>query len=549
VVVISGLVVVVVTLLAYRSPTPAKGPANPSTSSLTLALPGPFNGCSVLSPQATSTTSAVLDLIRPSAFLTGPSNVLYGEGGAIVSAELISLHPETVVYSVAPKMTWTNGRAFRVDDLISWWHSARQIHSVNGDGYRAISSMVVNKAATAVTATFSTMFGDWNLLFRDVEEAGTTRSCAVSQLTLQPSLGPYRVQSATSSRIVLLSNSEWTINYNRFRKVIITSATQIPSNAPKFFVKYASVATRSLVSNLVAHPHYLGEFGNSSDIEELTFSPHGALTTSRPVRTALSWLLDRRTILDSLFGTFTFRPSIPTSALFSQGQADYPLPGTIVVPTAANSRLVDPSQDCRVCAQEILRHAGYTHSSHGWRDVSGAKLSVIIAQGPTALDHLTAQLVTRQWTALGVRVSVTSAASDALAASMASSGAADVAIFDRPTSTTAWISARSWGRTPYIDSYPSGVRSIAMNKLFTLAQGTFNPATAALTWLKIDHQILSNFWVRPLYTVPSLTEWSEPVANVVRSLSLSGLVDQVTNWGVAVPLTTTTVKPSTSPVG
>jgi hypothetical protein len=132
---------------------------------------------------------------------------------------------------------------------------------------------------------------------------------------------------------------------------------------------------------------------------------------------------------------------------------------------------------------------------------------------------------------------------------MASSGAADVAIFDRPTSTTAWISARSWGQTPYIDSYPSGVRSIATNKLFTLAQGTFNPATAALTWLKIDHQILTNFWVRPLYTVPSLTEWSEPVANVVRSLSLSGLVDQVTNWGVAVPTTTTTIKPSTSPVG
>jgi len=549
VVIISGLVVVVATLLAYRSPARARGPDNPATSTLTLALPGPFNGCSVLSPQATSTTSAVLDLIRPSAFLTGPSNVPYGEGGAIVSAELISLHPETVVYSVAPKMTWSNGLAFRVDDLISWWHSARRIQSVNGDGYRAISSMVVNKTATAVTATFSTKFADWNLLFRDVEEARTTRSCAVSQLTLQPSLGPYRVQSATPSRIVLLSNSEWTINYNRFHKVIITSTTQIPNCGPKFFVKYAPVATRSLVTNLVAHPRYLGEFGDSSDIEELTFSPHGALTTSRPIRTALSWLLDRRTILDSLFGTFIFRPSIPTSALFSQGQTDYPLPGTKIVPTFANSTLVDPSQDCRVCAQEILRHAGYTLSSRGWRDVSGAKLSLRIAQGPTALDRLTAQLITRQWTALGVRVRVTSSVSDALAASMASSGTADVAIFDRPTSTTAWTSARSWGQTPYVDSYPSGVRSVTTNKLFTLAQGTFNPATAALTWLKIDHQILTNFWVRPLYTVPSLTEWSEPVANVVPSLSLSGLVDQVTNWGVAIATTTTTVKPSTSPVG
>ena len=174
VVVISGIIVVAATLLAYRRPAPAAGPANPATSTLTLALPGPFNGCSVLSPLANATTSAILDLIRPSAFLTGPTNVLTGEGGAIVSAELISLHPETVVYSVDPKMHWSNGRPFSVRDLITWWRSARLLDSVNGDGYRAISSMMVAKNHTSVTATFSTDFADWNLLFRDVEQSGTT---------------------------------------------------------------------------------------------------------------------------------------------------------------------------------------------------------------------------------------------------------------------------------------------------------------------------------------------------------------------------------------
>jgi hypothetical protein len=82
-----------------------------------------------------------------------------------------------------------------------------------------------------------------------------------------------------------------------------------------------------------------------------------------------------------------------------------------------------------------------------------------------------------------------------------------------------------------------------------LAQGTFNPATAALTWLKIDHRILTNFWVRPLYTVPSLIEYSGHMANVAPSLSLSGLVDQVSNWGIALPSSTTTVKSITSAVG
>lgn len=549
IIVLTGVLIAGVTLLAYRSPAPPKGPANPATSTLNVALPGPFNGCSVLSPAATATTSAILDLIRPSAFLTGPTNVLYGEGGAIVSAELISLHPETVVYSVAKDMTWSNGQPFRVSDLIDWWHSARSVLSINGDGYRDISSMVVNKTGTSVTATFSTDFADWNLLFRDVEAAGTTRSCRINQLRSQPSLGPYRVQSASTSRIVLISNPEWTIDYNRFHRVILTSSTTLPTSGSKYFVKYAAVASPALVSDLVAHPRYLGEFSDSSNIEELTYSPVSALTRRVAVRTALSWLLKRKNILTTLFGGLTFSPSVPTSALFSQGQTDYPLPKTTVVPTADNATLVDPSQDCRACAQTILHHLGYSYDAAGWHSATGAPLRLTLAQGPTTLDHATARLVAQQWTSQGVRVTMRTAASDDQAAFLASTGAVDAAVFDRPTSTTAWVSARSWGQTPYIDSYPSGVRSSAVNELFALAQGTFNPATAALTWLEIDHTILTNFWVRPLYTVPSFITWSNPMANVVSALSLSGFIDQLTNWGIATPSTTTTVGASTSPIG
>lgn len=549
VIVLTGVLIVGITLLAYRSPAAPKGPANPATSTLNVALPGPFNGCSYLSPSATATTSAILDLIRPSAFLTGPANVLYGEGGAIVSAELISLHPETVVYSVAKKMTWSDGKPFRVSDLITWWRSARNVLSINGDGYRAISSMVVNATGTAVTATFSTDFADWNLLFRDVEATGTTRSCQISQLRTQPSLGPYRVQSATTSRIVLISNPEWTIDYNRFHRVIITSSPNLPTSGSRYFVKYAAVATPTLVSDLVAHPRYLGELSDSSDVVELTFSPVPSLTRQAPMRTALSWLLERKNILTSLFGGLTFSPSVPTSALFSQGQTDYPLPKTTVIPTAANANLVDPSQDCRTCATTILHHLGYVRDTTHWRSATGAPLRVTLAQGPSTLDHVTAHLVALQWSSQGVDVGIRSAASDDQAAFLASTGAVDAAVFDRPTSTTAWVSARSWGRTPYIDSYPSGVRSNEVNKLFALAQGTFNPATAALTWLEIDHDILTNFWVRPLYTVPSFVSWSSPVANVVSALSLSGFVDQLTNWGIVTPSTATTVGASTSPIG
>lgn len=553
VLVITGIVVVVATLLAYRRPATSAGLANPATSTLTMALPGPFNGCSVLSPQATATSSAVLDLIRPSAFQTGPTDVLAGEGGAIVGAELISLHPETVTYSVDPTMQWSNGRHFSVGDLIAWWRDARRLPSVYGDGYRAISSMVIgpsapSKTPTSVTATFSREFADWNLLFRDVEQSGVTRSCAISELATQPSLGPYVVESATPRRIVLLANPQWTINFNRFHRVIISSSSTLPASGAPYFVKYDPVATSSLVENLVAHPRYQGQFGNSSDIVEMTFSPHRSLTATRTMRVALSWLLDRRVLLDHLFGSFTFTPSVPTSALLAQGQVDYPLADPTMKPAAHDFTKVDPSLDCAACATSLLKNLGYVRDNARWRDATGAALRVSLIEGPSALDKRSAALVAQQWSHQGISVTISRAPSDEVAALMAATGAVEVAIFDRPTSTTPWVSARSWDGTPYIDSYDSGVRTVATDRLFALAQSTFNPATANLAWLEVDHLILTNFWVRPLYTVPSLTEWSGPVANVVPALSLSGLVDQVSNWGIT-QASTTTVKPAASPVG
>jgi len=546
VVVVTGLLVVTATLLAYRRPAPAAGPANPATSTLTLALPGPFNGCDALSPRATATTTAVLDLIRPSAFVTGPTNVLSGEGGAIVSAELISLHPETVVYTVAPSMRWSNGRLFSVNDLVAWWKSARHLASVSGDGYRAIVSMVANRTRTAVTAVFATNFADWDLLFRDVEEAGTPRSCAVGQLLRQPSLGPYRVLSASPGQITLQSNPEWTINYNRFHEVVITASPELAPAGPAYYVAYHPVATKSLLVSLDARPNVVGQFGDSSDIEEITFSPVSAWTSQRVVRVALSWMINRRTVLDRIFGSFTFTPSVPTSALFSQGQLFYPPPSTGPLPTQSNSALVSPQVDCRACAINLLRRSGFVRDAHSWIAPTGERLRIRVAVGPTDLDRRTARELARQWTSAGVLVSVTYAPSDSGAAIMGATGGSDLAVFDRPTSTTPWASARSWDQNAFRDAYPSGVASPGIHALFSLAQDTFNPATAAVIWLRLDHLILSNFWVRPLYTVPSLTEWSQRVANVVPSLSLSGLVDQVTNWGIVLPNVAATTSSSQS---
>ena len=69
----------------------------------------------------------------------------------------------------------------------------------------------------------------------------------------------------------------------------------------------------------------MSKIASSSNIEELTFSPrrdHRSLA----VREALSWSIKRQALIDQLFGAVTFSPSVAASAIFSQGQSNYPGP-------------------------------------------------------------------------------------------------------------------------------------------------------------------------------------------------------------------------------
>src|SRR6202034_4279382 len=105
------LVLTLATLAAFVVPVTLSGALaasgiNENSVTLNLSLPGPFNGCSYLSTLATPTTDALLDLTQPSAFVTNPNGTLAGEGGAISSAELTSLSPETVRYTIGANQYW-----------------------------------------------------------------------------------------------------------------------------------------------------------------------------------------------------------------------------------------------------------------------------------------------------------------------------------------------------------------------------------------------------------------------------------------------------------
>jgi hypothetical protein len=104
-----------------RSPwlAPRQSPStNDNNKTSTISLPGPFNGCTYFDPgrhahaRRRSWTSSSLGL--PHDQRREP----LGEGGPIASAELTSLKPETVVYTITPNR---NGATANPSTRATWW--------------------------------------------------------------------------------------------------------------------------------------------------------------------------------------------------------------------------------------------------------------------------------------------------------------------------------------------------------------------------------------------------------------------------------------------
>lgn len=509
-----------------------------STKTLSLSIPGPFNGCSFLDPGATPSTDAINDLLLPSAFLTSSAGNLIGENGPITSAELTSLSPETVKYTIAPNEKWSNGNSFNANDLVGWWLRAKALKSVLSDGYRDIKTLSVGENGLGVTAVFTTPYAEWNLLFRDVEALGTQPGCSLSDWTQRPTLGPYVLASVAKDRVVLTANKHWPIDKNRFGRIVITDSNAIPASSGAHFADFSLIVNRAIVQNISAHPNVQSHIGSSSEIEELAFAATRPFPARIAVREALSWSIARQSLIDRLWGAVTFSPSAGASALFSQGQAQYPGPTgssptsqtttTTLAPSSAHNGLAD----CLSCASDVLSAAGFTRTAQGWTTSGGKSLSLTLAVGPSNLDQSVATSVVAGWTALGIKVREVHETSELAAAAATASNTVDLSLYTRPTITTVSYTARSWSGPGYDDTYPSSWRSTAITRLFNQAVENFNPVTAISTWLMMDQQIQKNYWVRPLFTPPSIQAWSTSLVGVTTSFSVPGLVDQIPGWTV-----------------
>lgn len=504
-------------------------------STIQVVLPGPLTSCPSFDARSSASSLALFDLIRPSAFLTNPNDFLVGAQGPISSAELISLTPQTVQYTLARGAKWTDGQPFVGADLVAWWQLLRGYSGVASNGYRAIRSMEL-EAGNKVTAVFSRPYSDWTTLFRDVEQRGASLSCSWASLLSRPSLGPYRLVSANERRWVLVRDEGWQPNGRRFGRVVVTVSSRVDLSGESPAVAFSQHLDPLQISLLASHPMMLGKIGPSNVLEELVFNSSRPVTRISAVRSALGWSIDRLGLISRMWSLTTQSVATATSALYTQGQPNYP-GGGLSIPSLTTTTVSVPTvptagQDCLTCAVQMLQSAGGQLVDGRWNMPQIGPLIIQLGVGPTGVDHVSARAVARSWRRLGASVSLVYYASGNAAAAAAASGEVDAAIFERQMKATVPYAALSWVGPNYRDGYPSGYRTAQWNAMFNSAMSNLNPATAQADWAQLDGSILASGFVRPLFTLPSLTEWSNDVATVITGDSVEAFLDQLPSWSI-----------------
>ena len=124
-----ALAVASVTVLAACSSSGSSSSA-PSTStvksggSLTFALDEDVAGFNLLqADDAEFVLAEILDQTWPSAYIIQPNLTLKLDTNVVTSATVTKTNPQTVVYQINPKATWSDGVPINADDFIYNWQS------------------------------------------------------------------------------------------------------------------------------------------------------------------------------------------------------------------------------------------------------------------------------------------------------------------------------------------------------------------------------------------------------------------------------------------
>jgi peptide/nickel transport system substrate-binding protein len=527
-----------------------------SGGTITYALDQDVAGFNVLNVTDNAfVLGQMIDQVWPSVYNILPNLSLALNTNVVTSATVTSENPQTIVYQINPKATWSDGVPISAQDFIYNWQSqsgnpkykdvgGKVFLPANTAGYNLIKSVTSSNNGKTATVVFAKPFGDWKSLFgagtpiipaHIASKVGFNSGFQSFGPAVQVSGGPYEIQSYTQGEdLVEVPNPHYWGVPGKLAKIVfrfILDDSQIPPAMQNGEINLANptLASTAFKDATASIPNTTTTVIPGLEFQHMDFNQANPYLAVANVRHAIADGTNRAQMVQRIVGPLTPSISALQNRLWMPIQPQYQN-------TSGSYGQFNTSAAKGLLSQSNMTMGsdGYFHPNFGPEKGQDLTLNISTTSGVPVRAEIE-QLFQADMKAIGIKINIQNYNANTLFGTVLPKGEFDISQFAWVLSpfasanqsiycsyTNASLCGSNWNHyaNPQVDS------------LFNQAVSTVNQAQAANLYNQIDTILWKDMVTLPLFQSPQLYSWSNAYGNIIPNPSLIGVPWNAQVWGM-----------------
>jgi len=529
--------------------------------SITYALDEDLAGFNILQANDNEfVLNEILDQVWPSVYVTQPNATVALNTELVTSAKITSTTPQTVVYQINPRATWSDGTPISAADFVYNWQSQSgnpKYKDVGGkaflpagtSGYNQISSVTGSNGGKTVTVVFSKPFGDWQSLFGPIipahiaEKVGFNGGFQSFGPSVQVSGGPYEIKSYSKGEaLVEVPNPKYWGPKPHLSKIVFRFILDDSQDAPAISSGEVNIVNPvipsvSYADSIKSIPSFTATVSPGLQFQHIDFNESNPYLAKLPVREAIVLGTNRAQMIQRIVAPIfsTVSPALTSKAQVLNNRIYMPIQPQYQN-TSGSMGTVDPAK-----AKQLLSSAGMTMGSDGYMHPNFGPLkgkdftlSISTTSGVPVRQQIE-ELFQADMKAIGIKINIQNYDASTLFGTVGPKGEFDLIQF-------AWVGSPfespnqpiycSYTNTAVCGENWDHYADPKVDSLFNQALSNINPTQDASLYNQIDALLWKDAATLPLFENPVYYGWSTKYTNVVPNATNVGIPWNAQDWAL-----------------
>jgi peptide/nickel transport system substrate-binding protein len=537
------------------APTTSSSSGVKSGGTLTYALDQDVAGFNVLNVTDNAfVLGQMLDQTWPSVFVIQPNLSLALNTNVVTSATVTNTNPQTVVYQINPKATWSDGTPISAQDFIYNWQAQSgnpAYKDVGGKpflpagtaGFSSIKSVTSSNNGKTATVVFAKPFGDWKSLYgagtpmipaHIASKVGFNTGFQTFGPAVQVSGGPYEIQSyAQGQSLIEVRNPHYWGVPGKLSKIVfrfITDDTQIPPAMQNGEVNLTNptLASTAFKAAVLGISNTTTVVIPGLEFQHMDFNQANPYLAKANVRHAIAYGTNRAQMVQRIVGPLTAKIGPLQNRMFMPIQPQYQ-------DTSGGFGAFNPSMAKTLLSQSNMTMGsdGYFHPNFGPESGKDLSLNISTTSGVPVRAEIE-QLFQADMKAIGIKINIQNYNANTLFGTVGPKSEYDIIQF-------AWVSSPfasanqsiycSYTNASLCGSNWNHYANTQVDNLFNQAVSTVNLAQSTTLYNQVDSILWKDMVTLPLFEAAQLYTWSNAYGNIIPNPSLTGVPWNAQVWG------------------